>query len=137
MNYAGDISPEDAWERLISTDDTVLVDVRTRAEWSWVGLPDLTPAAKQLITIEWNDWPNGTLNGGFLEELEAAGVTPHQPVLFLCRSGVRSQHAAVAATAAGYVAAYNVAGGFEGSIDGDGHRGVGGWKAAGLPWRQT
>jgi adenylosuccinate synthase len=33
--------------------------------------------------------------------------------------------------------AFNVADGFEGPVDAEGHRGtVAGWKAEGLPWRQ-
>jgi rhodanese-related sulfurtransferase len=64
-------------------------------------------------------------------------VRPERPVLFLCRSGVRSAAAAEAAARAGYAHAYNVTEGFEGPLDADGHRGVSGWKAAGLPWRQS
>jgi hypothetical protein len=38
---------------------------------------------------------------------------------------------------AGYRACHNVAGGFEGPLDDDRHRGsAGGWKATGLPWIQ-
>jgi hypothetical protein len=40
-------------------------------------------------------------------------------------------------TAIGFAHCFNIAGGFEGDIDGNGHRGVGGWKSAGLPWRQS
>jgi rhodanese-related sulfurtransferase len=77
-------------------------------------------------------------NDGFLDELAAAGVAKDAPVLFLCRSGVRSVAAAEAATAVGYTRAYNILQGFEGNPDGAGHRGAGsGWKVAGLPWRQS
>jgi rhodanese-related sulfurtransferase len=58
--------------------------------------------------------------------------------LFLCRSGARSRAAAAALTRIGFEKAFNVAGGFEGDLDGEGHRGaITGWKAAGLPWRQS
>ena len=74
----------------------------------------------------------------FLGALGRAGLRPEAPVAFRCRSGGRSMAAAEAATAAGYRTAYNVAGGFEGPPDGAGHRGTTrGWKAAGLPWRQS
>jgi len=58
-------------------------------------------------------------------------------ILFLCRSGARSRAAAIAMTELGFARCYNIAGGFEGDLDGERHRGVGGWKAAGLPWRQN
>lgn len=137
MGYAGDLSPRQTWELLSSDPDAVLVDVRTSAEWSWVGVPDLRPLGKPLVTIEWNRWPGGTRNEGFLEELRAAGVREGTPVAFLCRSGHRSAAAAEAATAAGLGPAYNIADGFEGPLDEQGHRGHAGWRAEGLPWRQS
>jgi rhodanese-related sulfurtransferase len=137
MTYAGDVSPGQAYELLANDPDAVLVDVRTRAEWTYVGLPDLRPLGKHVVTVEWQRYPDGAPNHAFLDELAAAGVEPEQPVLFLCRSGARSAAAAQAATVAGYDRAYNVAEGFEGPLDGCGHRGVRGWRAAGLPWRQS
>jgi rhodanese-related sulfurtransferase len=137
MSYAGDLSPTQTWELLAAEPDAVLVDVRTQAEWSWVGLPDLSPLGKKVVTIEWNRWPQGGQNPGFLDELRAAGVDPARPVAFLCRSGQRSAAAARAATDAGYGRAYNVTHGFEGALDDEGHRGGTGWRADGLPWRQS
>ena len=82
-------------------------------------------------------FPSGQPNPHFLDQLrDAVGAPGEQRVAFLCRSGVRSVAAAKAATAAGYPACYNILGGFEGGLDEQGHRGVGGWRAAGLPWRQ-
>ena len=70
-------------------------------------------------------------------ELRALGVQFDDDLFFICRSGSRSLAAAKAMAAAGYRACHNVAGGFEGPLDDDSHRGsVGGWKAAGLPWIQ-
>src|SRR5659263_272212 len=135
MDYAGDVAPSEAYDELQADDDAVLVDVRTSAEWSYVGLPDLTQIGKRVIFLEWQHFPDGTLNGGIVEQLRAAGVRDGVPVYFLCRSGVRSAAAAKAATTAGLGPAYNVADGFEGPLDHDGHRTVAGWKAAGLPWR--
>lgn len=137
MAYAGDLSPEQAWELVQSDPSAVLVDVRTRAEWSYVGVPDLTSLAKDVALAEWTTFPDGIRNPVFLDEVAAAVAGPAVPVLFLCRSGVRSVAAAEAATAAGYTAAYNILGGFEGPPDEEGHRGrTAGWKAAGLPWKQ-
>jgi rhodanese-related sulfurtransferase len=70
--------------------------------------------------------------------LEQAGCGRDSPIYFICRSGARSAAAAAAITAAGYSRCYNVAGGFEGKRDTDGHRGtVEGWKADKLPWSQA
>ena len=134
--YAGDITPTQAWDLLAERDDAVLVDVRTDAEWRYVGVPDLRPLGRQAALVEWASYPSGRLNPRFVEQLEAAGVTPDRPVVFLCRSGQRSIGAAQAATAAGYGPAYNVLDGFEGATGPDGHRGHTGWRAEGLPWVQ-
>lgn len=136
MSYAGDVSPSDAYVQLQDDADAILVDVRTNAEWSYVGLPDLAQIRKPVIFLEWQHFPDGTLNESFVEQLREAGVREGMPVYFLCRSGVRSAAAAKAATAAGLGPAYNVSDGFEGQLGQDGHRSVTGWKAAGLPWRQ-
>jgi len=136
MTYAGDVSPSDAYVELQADPQALLVDVRTSAEWSYVGLPDLTQIGKRVIFTEWQRFPDGRLNEEFVEQLREAGVREGVPVYFLCRSGVRSAAAAEAATAAGLGPAYNVSDGFEGQLDRDGHRAVSGWKAAGLPWRQ-
>jgi rhodanese-related sulfurtransferase len=137
MAYAGDLAPQEAFELLERDPDAVLVDVRTRAEWAYVGLPDLAPLGRDVVLVEWESFPDHAPNPDFVGDLRRAGIRPEAPVAFLCRSGVRSKAAADAATAAGYSAAYNVSGGFEGPPDGDGHRGTTrGWKAAGLPWRQ-
>jgi rhodanese-related sulfurtransferase len=138
MAYAGDLSPAQAYQLLSDEPDAVLVDVRTRAEWSYVGLPDLSGLGRDVIRIEWVSFPDGARNPRFLEELQEAGAGPAVPVAFLCRSGVRSVAAAELVTEAGFARAYNVAEGFEGPVDGEGHRGgAAGWKAAGLPWRQS
>jgi rhodanese-related sulfurtransferase len=137
MTYAGDIAPRQAYDLLAQDRDAVLVDVRTRAEWNYVGAPDLRALGKELVQLEWQRYPDGAPNRAFLEELAAAGVGPDRTVLFLCRSGVRSAAAAETAARAGYTQAYNVAEGFEGPLDADGHRGASGWRAAGLPWRQS
>jgi rhodanese-related sulfurtransferase len=136
MTYAGDVTPEQAWTALRDEPESVLVDVRTSAEWAYVGLPDLGPIGKDVVRIEWQRFPDGSVNESFTEDLEAAGVGKQQPLYFLCRSGVRSAAAAQAATAAGWATSHNVAEGFEGPHDAQHHRTVSGWKVAGLPWVQ-
>ncbi|MGB3481215.1 MAG: rhodanese-like domain-containing protein [Mycobacterium sp.] len=137
MSYAGDITPEEAWKILSDNPDAVLVDCRTDAEWKFVGVPDLSELGRQAILIEWNR-VDGTRNEHFAADLTAAGLAPgERPVIFLCRSGNRSIGAAEAATAVGIGPSYNVLDGFEGHLDGNGHRGGSGWRAIGLPWVQS
>lgn len=140
--YAGDVSVEDAWSLLSEVPNATLVDVRSAAEWTFVGVPDLAAVGKETVFAEWQSYPGMGVRPDFAAalsgELAARGVPAEAPVLFLCRSGARSRAAASAMTAAGFARCLNVAHGFEGPPDGDGHRGrVDGWKAKGLPWRQS
>ena len=131
------VPPAQVSEALKSNPHAQLIDVRTEAEWNFVGLPDLGPAGKQAVLIQWQVFPSMHVNDKFTDQLTKAGCTPNQHLYFICRSGQRSLAAAQAAEAAGFPNAFNVAEGFEGPPDGAGHRGnVGGWKARGLPWRQ-
>jgi rhodanese-related sulfurtransferase len=131
------VAPREAWEALRDNPLAQLVDVRTDAEWAYVGLPDLTQAGKAPVLIAWQVFPSMRVDPNFVATLREAGVTPEHHVYFLCRSGVRSLHAARAAIEAGLPNAYNIADGFEGPPDEAGHRGrVAGWKVDGLPWRQ-
>lgn len=136
LGYAGNVAPSEAFAALNDVAESMLIDVRTQAEWAYVGLPDLSGLGKQVLTLEWQRFPGGERNEQFVQDLEVAGVPRDAPVYFLCRSGVRSVAAARAATAAGYGSSYNITEGFEGPHDRHGHRSVSGWKVAGLPWRQ-
>ncbi|BBY27765.1 rhodanese-like domain-containing protein [Mycolicibacterium sediminis] len=137
MSYAGDITPEEAWKVLVDNPEAVLVDCRTEAEWRFVGVADTSSLDRDVVYVEWNR-TDGTHNDGFVDDLVASGVTPgERPVVFLCRSGNRSIGAAEAATEAGILPSFNVLDGFEGDVGPDGHRGATGWKAVGLPWRQS
>jgi rhodanese-related sulfurtransferase len=137
VSYAGDITPEQAWKLLSENPEAVLVDVRTDAEWRFVGVPDLSSLGRDVVYIEWNR-VNGTRNENFVAELlEQVPASADRPVVFLCRSGNRSVGAAEAATDAGIAPSYNVLDGFEGHLDDVGHRGNTGWRAIGLPWKQS
>jgi rhodanese-related sulfurtransferase len=132
------VPPGRVWEALRTDPQAQLVDVRTEAEWNFVGLPDLASAGKQVVLIPWQVYPSMQPNAAFTDQLKEAGFTPDQHIYFICRSGQRSFAAAQAAQGAGFPHAYNVADGFEGVVNGAGHRGVTrGWKAEGLPWRQS
>jgi rhodanese-related sulfurtransferase len=131
------VSPLQAWEALIGDPEAQLIDCRTDAEWQYVGIPDLRRAGKQAVLVSWQYFPSGNVNAAFVDELRDAGMEPAHKIYFLCRSGVRSMAAAIAAQAEGFSQVFNVADGFEGPHDSEGHRGaVAGWKAEGLPWRQ-
>jgi rhodanese-related sulfurtransferase len=137
MSYAGDITPLQAWKLLSDNPNAVLVDVRTDAEWRFVGVPDLSSLGRDVVYIEWVTG-NGVPNANFADELrgQVPPADQERPVIFLCRSGNRSIGAAEVATQLGITPAYNVLDGFEGQLDASGHRGETGWRAVGLPWKQ-
>jgi rhodanese-related sulfurtransferase len=132
LPYAGAVTPQEAYALLQADPSVKLIDVRTSAERDWVGrvaIPD-----KQHGAAQWNVYPGGTQNPNFLNELQQQ-AGKEDVVLFLCRSGVRSRHAAKLATEHGYGQAFDILEGFEGDKDAEGHRKtVGGWCKAGLPW---
>jgi rhodanese-related sulfurtransferase len=135
-----DVPVEEVWARLAEDAGAVLIDVRTRAELTFVGLPDLGSIGKRVLTVEWQTYPEGT-DAGFTDRmtkaLDAASASKDSELFFICRSGARSRMAAEAMAHAGYRRCMNVADGFEGPLDADRHRGqVAGWKAAGLAWVQ-
>lgn len=136
--YAGDLTPQQAWDLLAADPDAVLVDVRTDAEWRFVGTPDVSSLGKHTVLAQWVTF-SGQPNQRFLAELAEAGLSAGsgRSLVFLCRSGARSVGAARAATAAGLGSSYNVLEGFEGGLDLQRHRGGNGWRAAGLPWTQS
>lgn len=136
-SFVGDVPVETAWAILRDEADATLIDVRTDAEWSFVGIPDLTGLGKRPLLVSWQCFPDMAFNPGFVETLRGAGLSRDAANLFLCRSGARSRAAALAMAAKGFARCYNVAEGFEGDRDARQHRGtMGGWKAADLPWTQ-
>jgi len=140
--YAGDVSAKAAWDGLEQAAEATLVDVRTKAEWAYVGTPVLTSLGKSPLLLEWDQFPSGELVSDFIgrlrSELDKRGVPVDAPLYFICRSGNRSRQAAMLATDAGYSRAFNIEFGFEGRLGPDRHRGTAGsWKAEGLPWVQS
>ncbi|SEF49266.1 rhodanese-like domain-containing protein [Nitrosomonas ureae] len=131
LPYKGALLPMEAYRILQESTRAQLVDVRTRAELDWVGrIPDATE-------IELRAYPGMQPNADFLGRL-ASLTNKSQPVLFICRSGSRSNQAAIMATQSGFTDCYNILEGFEGDKDDRDQRGkVSGWKVAGLPWVQS
>lgn len=142
QGYVESLASSEAYALLQTNPEAQLVDVRTRAEWSFVGLPDLDALGRQPLLAEWQQFPSMAVDPAFAQKvgdtLTEAGATKETPLLFLCRSGGRSLAAARAMAAAGFSACINVSDGFEGDMDANRQRGrVNGWKAAGLPWVQS
>lgn len=132
LPFAGMVTPEEAYALLQADPAIKLIDVRTTAERDWVG--SVAIAAEQHAAVQWNIYPGGSQNPEFMTEL-AKTCTTDTVILFLCRSGVRSRHAAKLATENGYAHCFNILQGFEGDKDDAGHRKtVNGWCRAGLPW---
>jgi rhodanese-related sulfurtransferase len=131
LSYEGALLPTEAFQVWRGVNGAQLVDVRTKAEFDWIGR---IPGA---VEIEFSFYPGNVRNPEFLAQIEGM-VDKNAPVMFLCRSGGRSHNAAMLATQAGYRECYNVLEGFEGDRDASGHRNtLGGWRAAGLPWVQS
>ena len=136
-----DVPVQETWARLEADPRAVLVDVRSRAEWAFVGVPDLSPLGRQAMMQEWQSFPDSRIDPDFAGRVDAAlkagGTEKTDEVFFICRSGGRSRMAAEAMAEAGYRLCRNVAEGFEGPLDRNRHRGeVAGWKSSGLPWVQ-
>lgn len=124
------ISAREGWERLAADKDAVLVDVRMPAEWQSVGLPDLTTLDKNVVALSWDPYDAA----GFAQSLRDAVPDLATPILFLCRSGVRSQQTAELAAHLGYETSVNIVEGYEGPPDATGQRGrVCGWQFQDLP----
>jgi rhodanese-related sulfurtransferase len=129
-------SATEAWAFLEANPGAELVDVRTRAEWMFVGVPNLDSLGRKPVLVEWTQF-GGSANAGFLDELKAAVPVDHA-ILMLCRSGARSLAAANAAKAAGYATVINISDGFEGDLNLNKHRNqTNGWRHSGLPWHQS
>jgi len=136
-----DVPVEDVWSRLKDDAGSTLIDVRTRAEWAFVGLPDLSELDKRVVMVEWQTFPDNRIDADFVgrlsHELDRLNTAKEAELYFICRSGGRSRMAAEAMSAAGFSNCHNVSDGFEGPLDASRHRGrVAGWKAQGLPWLQ-
>jgi len=144
MNEVTEAGPLQTWEDLQKTHDAVLVDVRTRPEWGYIGTVDLDALNRKPLLIEWLRYPDMSVNPDFASQLleQLDGRIPSK-IYFLCRSGARSlaaaAHVAEVFGAQGHqIECVNIREGFEGDLDANRHRGrVNGWKMRGLAWRQT
>ena len=128
-SYAGYVTPQEA-QRLMQLGAAKIVDLRTAFEREYVGHVPGT------LHVEWLPLGSTEPNPGFIDALRAV-ADEKDTLVFLCHSGKRSDAAATAAAAAGFDCVLNVIGGFEGDLDEHGQRGkLGGWRKAGMPWKQ-
>lgn len=129
LPYAGRVTPTEAWQ-LLNSGAAQVIDVRTNEERKFVGHVPNT------LHVAWQTGTSLNKNPRFVREVEAK-VRKDSVVLLLCRSGKRSNDAAIALASAGFSDVYNIAEGFEGDLNGKTQRGeLGGWRYWGLPWIQ-
>ncbi len=137
------VDPGEAFEALKLSNNR-LVDVRTDAEWSFVGIPDLKGLPNELICEQWSKYPLMNLNESFVVNIiKKLDLNATEGIYFICRSGARSMHAAAAIKESlknldSKIKCFNVNDGFEGDKSEEGQRGqINGWKLIGLPWVQS
>ena len=99
------IEPEQAWQQARAGKLTI-IDVRTPQEWRQSGVPK--GAARATILP-------GDDNSSFMERVRRiTGGDKAAPIAMICRSGVRSQRAAMMLRAEGYSNVQDIKGGFIG-----------------------
>ena len=131
------ISSKQCFERLSKESSSYLVDVRTKPEWLFVGIPDLQSLQKKTICVSWHVYPNMETNHNFESEILESGINKQDNIFLICRSGNRSFNAAAKLISRGFTNCFNVKDGFEGEIGPNHQRStINGWKFNNLPWKQ-
>eukprot|EP01080_Neovahlkampfia_damariscottae_P011299 gene11299-4110_t len=138
-----DITPQDTLKILMADKNSFLIDIRTDAEWMWVGKPEIptTPWKSEPIFVQFLYHPNRNLNPNFFEEVlsklkKSPRFKPDSKLFFLCCCASRSVKASKMFKEKGYNA-YNILYGFDGPANQDRQRGkVDGWRFRNLPWYQ-
>ena len=131
------INSKQCFERLSEESGSHLVDVRTKPEWLFVGMPDLQSLHKKTICISWHIYPEMKININFESEILESGINRQDTIFLICRSGHRSHDAAEFLASRGFTDCFNVIDGFEGENDPNLQRStINGWKYYKLPWKQ-
>ena len=134
MSDIKNLDPRAAYETLRDNEDALLIDVRSRMEFDYVGHP------VGAVNVPLKDYPDWQVPADFVAQVAAVSggaAGRERPLLLLCRSGARSMAAATLLEEAGYSDLTNVDEGFEGDKDEAGHRNtLSGWRYHGLPWEQ-
>lgn len=138
------IEAKEAYDLLENDDNSVLIDVRTFEEFNFVGYANSFSFDDRMLMAPWKILPGMVENPEFANllsdnlEKSFGSDAKETKLIFMCRSGARSNAAANHALNLGYKNCYNLIGGFEGDIDANEHRSnINGWKASNLPWRQS
>ena len=137
MSYKRNLLPKIAIERLQNNPQALFVDVRSKAEYKYVGYPENS------ILIPWIDDPDWEPNpeafsDAVMQELDGRENLSDTEIILICRSGFRSNEALKCLENKGFTQVSHVASGFEGDLDENDHRGnLNGWRHDGLPWSQS
>jgi len=129
-----EVNPKQAWNILREKPTAILLDVRSKVEFDYVGHP------VDAVHVPLQEAPDWQTDPDFVQKvIERLGESSRDiTILTICRSGKRSMLAAQLLEAQGYTHTANIAEGFEGDLDENRHRGnVNGWRFHGLPWEQT
>ena len=142
LNLVESINSKEAFSLLKEDENALLIDVRTNKEHLAVGITDLREMGKETYLIEWR---NSIIPGSrkrFLNDFNK-NLNHHDrgKYLFICRSGIRSNFAALTVEESFNSGNFNgkffnVEDGFEGSEQSFGYpQNPNGWKDLGLPWK--
>jgi len=137
MSYKRNLLPKMAVEKLQNNPQALFVDVRSKAEYKYVGFPENS------ILIPWIDEPDWEPNpevfsDSVMQELDGRENLLNTEIILICRSGYRSNDALKCLENKGFTQVSHVASGFEGDLDENDHRGnLNGWRHDGMPWSQS
>lgn len=131
------MSPQEAYEFLQNDPQAKLIDIRSSMEYLFVGHP------VGATHVAWIDEPDWDINPDFIQEVtqatgkKAPEEATDNPLVLICRSGVRTKEAAAVLLEAGFKKIIHINEGFEGDRDENYQRStLGGWRFRGLPWEQ-
>ena len=131
------ITSVECFNKLSEISNSYLIDVRTKPEWEFIGVPDLSSLNKKTIFISWHMYPEMKINSSFDNQIIKSNIKKNDKLFLICRSGRRSFHAAKFLALCGYNHCYNVTDGFEGDKNTLNQRStINGWKYNNLPWKQ-
>ena len=137
MSYKRNLLPKMAVEKLQNNPQALFVDVRSKAEYKYVGFPENS------ILIPWIDDPDWEPNpvafsDSVMQELDGRENLLNTEIILICRSGYRSNEALKCLENKGFTQVSHIASGFEGDLDENDHRGnLNGWRHDGMPWSQS
>ena len=131
------ITSIECFNKLSEISNSYLIDIRTKPEWEFIGVPDLSSLNKKTIFISWHMYPEMKINSLFENQITESNIKKNDNLFLICRSGNRSSNAAEFLTSRDFTNCFNVKDGFEGEIGPNHQRStINGWKYCKLPWKQ-